>query len=157
MFFEVLDISLSELDTKKALKVALLSDGISKVVCQMVKPTCPSANFLQDTYDILVPKNGTVEDLTNALIKKAQLDDEATAGPIQIYEIHANKIHKELPHDYPVLNISEYTNIVAERIPEENLSEDENGFLIQVFHFQNEVGKSHGIPFRFRLLRVSVS
>jgi ubiquitin carboxyl-terminal hydrolase 7 len=35
MFFEVLDISLSELDTKKALKVALLSDGISKVVCHM--------------------------------------------------------------------------------------------------------------------------
>jgi ubiquitin carboxyl-terminal hydrolase 7 len=116
-----------------------------------------NANFFKDTYDILVPKNGTVEDLTNALIKKAQLDDEAKAGPIQIYEIHANKIHKELPHDYPVLTISEYTTIVAERIPEENLSEDENGFLIQVFHFQNEIGKSHGIPFKFRLLRVSIS
>ena len=33
LFFEVLDISLSELDTKKPLKVLWLSDGISKVVC----------------------------------------------------------------------------------------------------------------------------
>jgi ubiquitin carboxyl-terminal hydrolase 7 len=32
LFFEVLDISLSELDTKKSLKLAFLSEGISKVV-----------------------------------------------------------------------------------------------------------------------------
>lgn len=32
LFFEVLDISLSELDTKKSLKVVLLSEGISKPV-----------------------------------------------------------------------------------------------------------------------------
>jgi ubiquitin carboxyl-terminal hydrolase 7 len=35
LFFEVLDISLSELDTKKSLKLALLSDGISKVVSKI--------------------------------------------------------------------------------------------------------------------------
>ena len=36
LYFEVLDMSLSELDTKKALKVIWLSDGITKEVSQIV-------------------------------------------------------------------------------------------------------------------------
>lgn len=34
LFFEVLDITLSELDTKKSLKVTLISEGITKEVSQ---------------------------------------------------------------------------------------------------------------------------
>lgn len=135
LMFEVLDMSLTELDTKKALKVIWLSDGISKV----------------DSYDILVPKNGTVEDLVNGLIKKAQLEDEETAGPIDIYEIYANKIHKELARDYQVISIVETMTIVAERCPQENLEEEADNQLIEAFHFQGEANKSHGIPFKFRI------
>lgn len=36
LYFEVLDISLSELDTKKALKVTWLSEGITKEVSQVI-------------------------------------------------------------------------------------------------------------------------
>jgi len=36
MFYEVLDISLSELDTKKALRVVWLSDGLAKEVSCMI-------------------------------------------------------------------------------------------------------------------------
>lgn len=136
LFFEVLDISLSELDTKKSLKVVLLSEGISK----------------PETFDLLVPKNGTVEDLINALVKKAQLEDEAKAGPIEIYEIHSNKIHRELSRDYQVISITDYTTMIAERVPEENLPEEADGHLIQCFHFQGEPTKAHGIPFRFRVI-----
>lgn len=33
LFFEVLDMSLAELDTKKSIKLTLLSEGITKEVC----------------------------------------------------------------------------------------------------------------------------
>lgn len=52
------------------------------------------------------------------------------------------------------MNLNEYTQIFAERIPEEEKAADENNF-IHVFHFQNEVNRVHGVPFKFLLLEVS--
>jgi ubiquitin carboxyl-terminal hydrolase 7 len=137
LFFEVLDISLSELDTKKALKVYWLSEGITKV----------------EPYDVLVPKNGVVEDIIQALIKKAQLDDEAKAGPIRICEVHTAKIHRDLQRDLQVVAILEYSTLIAERIPEEDVTLPEGSRLIQAFHFDKEAGKAHGTPFRFQLIK----
>jgi ubiquitin carboxyl-terminal hydrolase 7 len=39
LYFEILDMSLSELDTKKNLKVTWLSEGITKDVCTIVRCT----------------------------------------------------------------------------------------------------------------------
>lgn len=52
-YFEVLDIPLSELDTKKAIKVTLLSEGITKEVSRMQSGTplpflCPPSQACQD-------------------------------------------------------------------------------------------------------------
>ncbi|RDL40906.1 Cysteine proteinase [Venustampulla echinocandica] len=135
LYFEILDISLSELDTKKSLKVIWLSEGITK----------------EDQYDVLVPKNGNVDDLIAALIKKAQLEDETTAGPIRVYETHSNKLHKELPRTYAVMSITDYVQLIAERIPEDDLNAAGTQF-IPAFHFQNEPNKAHGIPFKFRIM-----
>ncbi|ETS80785.1 hypothetical protein PFICI_08314 [Pestalotiopsis fici W106-1] len=134
LFFEVLDMSLAELDTKKSVKVIWLSEGISKA----------------DTYDVLVNKAGHIEDLVQALVKKAGIDDEQTGGRIRVYEIHHNKVFRELPPSYPVLSINEYTDVVAERIPEEELDADERDF-IKVLHFQQDSSRVHGIPFKFLL------
>ncbi|RFU33440.1 hypothetical protein B7463_g2871, partial [Scytalidium lignicola] len=135
LYFEVLDISLSELDTKKALKVTWLSEGITK----------------EDVYDILVPKNGTVEDLVEGLIKKAQLEDESAKGPIRVYETHSSKIHRELSRETYVASITEYVTLIAERIPAEELAVDPRQ-TIQAFHFQGEPSKSHGTPFKFHII-----
>ncbi|CAL3973135.1 unnamed protein product [Diplocarpon coronariae] len=136
LFFEILDMSLSELDTKQAVKVTWVSDGISK----------------SEKFELLVPKNGTVEDLVASLIKKAELDDEVKGGPIRIYETHSNKIHKELSRESTIQSISSYSELVAERIPEDDLIEQDSSEFIPAFHFQSEPSKSHGIPFRFRLI-----
>lgn len=97
---------------------------------------------------MLVPKNGNVDDLIAGLIKKAQLDDEETKGPIRIYETHNSKIYKDLPREYTVVSITDYVNLIAERVPEEEIGAD-SGSLIDAFHFQGEPNKPHGIPFRF--------
>ncbi|TVY85149.1 Ubiquitin carboxyl-terminal hydrolase [Lachnellula suecica] len=134
LFYELLDISLTELDTKKALKVTWLSEGISK----------------EEIVDLLVPKNGTVVDVVQALVKKAQLDEEAKAGPIRVYESTSGKLHRELPRNHPVNSIGEYTTIILERIPDEELDAPP-AEIINAFHYQNEPNKSHGIPFKFRI------
>jgi ubiquitin carboxyl-terminal hydrolase 7 len=138
LFFEVLDISLAELDTKKPVKIVWLSEGISK----------------ETIYDVLVPKVGNIDDLVQALIKKAGLDDEATAGPIRILEVHSSKIHRESPRDQQVSQLNDYVTVYAERIPEEDLGPDVDAAndFVQAFHFQGEPSKSHGVPFKFRMI-----
>ncbi|KAI2777264.1 cysteine proteinase [Daldinia loculata] len=134
LFFEVLDMSLAELDTKKNVKVTWLSEGMTKA----------------ETFDILVNKQGHIEDLVQAFVKKAQIKDEHEGGRIRVYEIHHHKFHRELVPNYPVLSINDYTDVIAERIPEEEVDADERDF-IKVIHFQNDASRVHGIPFKFLL------
>lgn len=132
LYFEILEMSLSEFDTKKALRVIWLTEGISK----------------EEPYDLLVPKNGTMGDVLSLFMQKAQLEDEATAGPIRMFAVHNNKIYKELSNETNVFSLSDFVTIYAERIPEEERNAAERGF-IHCYHFQGETNRAHGIPFKF--------
>lgn len=90
-----------------------------------------------------------------ALVAKAKIEDEQTGGRIRVYEIHNNKIFRDLAPSYPVLSINEYTDVIAERIPEEELDADERDF-VKVIHFQQDTSRVHGIPFKFLLKDVSI-
>lgn len=138
LYFEVLDMSLAELDRRKNIKIIWLSEGITK----------------EDHYDCLVSKNGNVDDLIQVLTMKAQIPDESEAGRIRVYEVTGHKFFRELPREHPVISINDYTSLVAERVPEEEVGAEENQF-IQVFHFQNEPSRAHGMPFKFLLKEVS--
>lgn len=95
-------------------------------------------------------KQGHIEDLVQAFTKKAQIKDEQEGGRIRVYEIHHHKFFRELPPTYPVISLNEYTDVIAERIPEEDLDADERDF-IKVYHFDKEQSRIHGIPFKFLL------
>ena len=112
---------------------------------------------LQEQVEILVPKSGNVGDLIKALVKKAQLEDETKGGPIRVYEVHSNKIHGDASKEKSVASIGDYTTLVAERIPEDEVrAMDANDCVfMNAFHFQNEPSKSHGVPFKFRIIEVS--
>ncbi|KAI9798682.1 MAG: hypothetical protein M1833_004671 [Piccolia ochrophora] len=132
LYFEVLDLSLSELETKKSLKVTWLSEGITK----------------EETFDILVPKNGTMEDLIPVLTRKANLDAE-TGKSIRLYEVHSNKIYKELHMNFSVASVNEFVSLYAEKVPQEELECEESDKAIYAFHFNKEPSKAHGVPFKF--------
>ncbi|RGP79512.1 ubiquitin thiolesterase [Fusarium longipes] len=134
-YFEVLEMSLTELDTKKSIKVTLLSDGITK----------------EDTYDLLVPKTGTIDDLVEALVKKAQISGEAEGGRIRIYETSSNRFYREPLREHPVINLNEYATIYAERVPQDEVNADDSQF-VHVFHYQNDVSRVHGVPFKFLVI-----
>lgn len=134
-YFEVLEITLAELDTKKSIKLTWLSEGITK----------------EDQFDLLVPKTGTVEDLIEALIKKAHISSEDEGGRIRVYETSSNRFYREPVREHPVMNLNDFTQLYAERVPQDE-AVAEDGNFIQVFHFQNDVSRVHGVPFKFLLI-----
>lgn len=95
-----------------------------------------------------------MEDLIEALIKKAKTQSEEEGGRIRLYETSNNKFLRELDRNYPVISINDYTHVFAERIPEEELEVTDNSQFILVFHFQGEPTRSHGVPFKFLLKEV---
>ena len=101
----------------------------------------------------MVTKSGNIDDLIQGLIKKAQIPDEAEGGRIRVFETSSHKFFRELPREYPVISINDYTSVVAERMSEDELDADENSF-VNVFHFQNEPSRVHGMPFRFLMKEV---
>lgn len=136
LYYEVLDMSLAELDTKKSIKLTWLSEGITK----------------EEQFDVLVSKNGQVEDLIESLIKKAKLATEEEAGRIRIYETSNHKFFRELDRTYPVISINDYTHVVAERVPADEADVKDLTSFIPAFHFQGEPSRAHGVPFRFLLV-----
>ncbi|KAL9110757.1 MAG: hypothetical protein Q9227_004749 [Pyrenula ochraceoflavens] len=132
LYYEVLDMSLSEYETKKLLKIHWLSDGISK----------------EELVEVLVPRNGVVADILPGLQKKLGCQDEALQH-IRFYEAHSGKIYRELPGEFSVTSVTEYATIFAEKIPDEELNASQEDQDIYCYHFDKEPNKSHGVPFKF--------
>lgn len=132
--YEVLETTLRELEMKKLLKINFLPDGLTKEV----------------PIEILVPKNGNVEDAINLLAAKLQLSANVTPN-IRIYESHSNKYYKEFEDVQPVAGIQDYMVLYAEIVSEADQRESETDREITVMHFQREPSRSHGIPFKFFL------
>ena len=62
--------------------------------------------------------------------------------------MRGNRVYKELLPDDPVVILSEFTALYAEKMPEEEQDADRRDF-VNCFHFEKEPSKPHGIPFRF--------
>lgn len=141
LFYEVLELSLTELETKKLIKLCWLPEGIAK----------------EEFLELLVPKNGQVQDIIPLLQKKLDIAEEKVQG-IRFYESHVGKFHKELDPSFNVAGIQEYMSLFAEKIPEEELDMAEEDRFIYAFHFQKEPSKAHsqGIPFKFVVKPVCV-
>jgi ubiquitin carboxyl-terminal hydrolase 7 len=135
LFYEVLETSLADYETKKLMKVVYLPDGINK----------------EELLEVLVPKNGIIADLTTGIARKLDLDQES-ADRLRVLEVHACKIHKELSSDLNVVGVNEFTTLYCEKYPDEELDPPEGASAIYAYHFDKEPNKAHGVPFKFVLV-----
>jgi len=133
LFYEKLELSLKELEQRKAIKITWLPDGLSK----------------EEDYTLMIPRTAQISDLLEALQKKANISDEV-AEKVHVYEAQYNKFLKPLNSDFQIMGIGEYLTLYAAAFPEV-----ESAKKIQVFHFDKEPAKVHGIPFQFPLKEVS--
>ncbi|KAJ5104666.1 hypothetical protein NUU61_002013 [Penicillium alfredii] len=132
LYYEVLDMSLSDYESKKCFRLTWLPDGITK----------------EEVVEVLVSRSGTVSDLLAEFQKKTDVKDEAI-HEMRLFEAHSGKIYKELRDDYNVASINEYSTIYAEQIPAEELNLEGDDRVINAFNFDREPNRTHGIPFKF--------
>jgi len=134
LYYEILEMSLTDLEQRKTVKVTWLPEGVTK----------------EETFDCLVPKIGTFEDVLPVFQRKAKLPDELIEQ-IRFYEAHSGKVYKNLSVDTPVSTLNEFMQVYAERLPEEEREAEKEGApsLIGCFHYDKEPAKPHGVPFIF--------
>ncbi|CAK1366028.1 unnamed protein product [Cercospora beticola] len=134
LYYEVLEMSLTDLEQRKNVRIIWLTEGIQK----------------EEPFDLLLHKQANFSDVSGALQQRASLPDEIV-DQIRFYEVHSNKVYKVLPPSHGVIALNEFMSVYAERIPEEESQADpDNGDrLMYCFHFEKEPSKAHGVPFIF--------
>ncbi|BFZ60042.1 ubiquitin-specific protease ubp15 [Saitoella coloradoensis] len=132
LFYEVLDVSLTELESKKSLKFHWLSEGVTK----------------EELVEILVIKNGCLQDAVPLLAEKLKLSEDQ-ASRLRVYQVHNNKIYKTVELTYPVASVPDYISLYVEEMPEEEIHIQPNDRKIPVFSFSKEPSRPHGHPFTF--------
>lgn len=133
LYYEILETSLQDYETKKIMKVTWLPEGVAK----------------EEPLEILVPRQGIVNDLLNGIVRKLKLSDDIDIRRIRIVEVAAGKIARQLPGDFNVSTIGEFTALYAEIIPDEEINADDLDRDIYCYHFDKEPNKPHGVPFIF--------
>lgn len=140
LFYEKLDISIIELETKKSLKVIWTG----------------ASNKEEGSFPFLLPKTNTVDQLGEQLLKHVTLSPEGS-GRIRFFEF--TNLGRRRPNDFSgsemIGNINDANEIFAEEVPLEEINVHEDETLISVFHFFKEPARWHGIPFRFVVKPVS--
>ncbi|KAF2153181.1 cysteine proteinase [Myriangium duriaei CBS 260.36] len=134
LYYEVLEMSLTDLEQRKLVKITWLSEGITK----------------EEQHDILVPKQGTMADVLPILQKKAAIPPESLEN-IRFLEAHSGKIYRVLDSNFPVANINDFCSIYAEVTPPDEVAipEDAADRLTCCFHYEKDPSKTHNIPFVF--------
>jgi len=155
ILYEKLDVSIIELETKRSLKVTWTG----------------MHNKEEGTHSFLLPKTSMVHDLADHLAKQVKLSSSGT-GKIRIFEVSKDgKTQKEFTGSEMIGNIPEPVELYAEvclhipgavflfmafqEIPREELEADDSDKVIGVFHFSKELSRTHGVPFKFVVKRVS--
>jgi ubiquitin carboxyl-terminal hydrolase 7 len=137
LYYEVLDIPLSELQGLKSLKVTFhhaMKDEIS-------------------VHVIRLPKHSTVGDVLNELKTKVELSNPN--AELRLLEVFYHKIYKIFPINEKIENINDqYWTLRAEEIPEEERNLSPGDRLIHVYHFTKDSSQNHmiqnfGEPFFF--------
>lgn len=135
LYYEVLDMSLAELETKRLIKFTWLPEGITK----------------EEPVETLVPKSGSMADIIPHIQKRFNITDDMV-NRIRFFTAHVGKFHKDLALQYSVAGIQDYNQLYCEMVPEEEIEADlKVARILDCFHFHKEPSKQHtqGVPFKF--------
>ncbi|CCA77798.1 probable ubiquitin-specific processing protease 21 [Serendipita indica DSM 11827] len=132
ILYELLDVPISELETKRSLKIVWT--GLH--------------NKEEGAFPFLLPKTYTVAELADQVIKNVTLSPTGT-GRIRLFGISKDgKRQEELSGGEMIGNLSDAAELYAEEIPVEEAQADEADKVIFAYHFYREPTRAHGVPFR---------
>jgi len=135
LYYELLEVSIIELETKKSLKITWVS------------PT----NKEEGSHPFLLPKNTNMNDVAQEFLRKEVKLQPAGTGQIRIFELVNGRTQKFFQGNEVVRDISESTELYAEEVPVEEEEHGDDERLVQVYHFNKDPSRAHGVPFKFVL------
>lgn len=161
LYYELLDISVAEMESKKVLSIHWHSLNLQYMT----------------TYKVLVPKDGKIGDILTQLYQQVELTNSNTnqnsettqgtdhpvgSGKIRLMEVWQSKIFKIFYNQNdPISTIvehrsSEVVRLRAEEVPHEQTNLSDGEHLVSVTHFFKEsytnTIRTYGVPF---LIKVS--
>ncbi|ODV60157.1 ubiquitin-specific protease UBP15, partial [Ascoidea rubescens DSM 1968] len=145
--YEILSITLDELENMKTIKVSWIPSGIMH----------------EHLFEFLVPKDAGVSALFDKLQHKLNFDDSVKETILCWISNDENKLFNYfkstdkiqiIPDDFivyasPLKNDARYLNCNPETADEKLKKELEKIHFLPVFQFQKDPSKTHGIPFFF--------
>jgi ubiquitin carboxyl-terminal hydrolase 7 len=142
LFYELLDISLEELEMKKYVKLSYLENGIKE----------------HGPHSILIEKTATLKELAAALFTKLELSETDVNRQYRFVEVSNNRRAKVFSLNDVISFLNEFAFLYLESFDEEEcglLEGKVEGKMVEVFHFFKDVYRSHSIPFTFLLIPVN--
>lgn len=131
LYYEILDVSIVELETKRGLKIWWMG----------------AHNKEEAAQSFLLPKTCNINDVADNLAKNITLEG---SKKIRIFEVINNgRQQREIYGTELIGNISEHTDLFGEEVSQEELQAREDDKIIHVFHFSKDAHRTHGVPFRF--------
>ena len=144
LFYELLDVSLEELERKKYVKLSYLENGIKE----------------HGPHTLLIEKTATLEELASVFFKTLELDQSELTRRYRFVEVSNNRRVKVLSPNDMISFLPEYSSLYLESFDEEECALLEGkieGRMVEVFHFSKDIYRSHSIPFTFLFIPVSWS
>ncbi|KIM26035.1 hypothetical protein M408DRAFT_330816 [Serendipita vermifera MAFF 305830] len=131
ILYELLDVSISELETKRSLKVVWTGKN----------------NKEEGTYPFLLPKTNNVADLAEQVAKSVGVPG-LDPHRIRLFGISKDgKRQEELNAGDMLGNYTDGVELFAE-VPMEDEEAEEGDKIIFAYHFYREPTRAHGVPFR---------
>jgi len=137
IFYEIQDITITEMEVKKFIHVKFLNKH----------------HQVQKTYRLLVNRNGLVEDLFKELKQTMKVEK---LGKLRLYTVCNGRIESIFSDNQDIQPLdpnSHNQEIYVEEIPEDQLNNENGEIIIQVIHFKNEISNYHSVPFIFKLIK----
>jgi ubiquitin carboxyl-terminal hydrolase 7 len=151
VFYEVLEMSLADMESRREITVTWLPDGANVLVHT---PFLLGDLILeQEPVTLLVNRQATMDEIAQSLVAKHASIPAEMHDRIRLFEARQHRDYREFQPTQNLsmagLETSYGSQLFAEPIP---LEEEEAGELdkfIVVVHFQKEFTRLHGVPIKF--------
>lgn len=140
IYYEVLEVSLAELENRRTVTVSWLSDGLSQ----------------EHKFELLLSKTATVAELVALLVEKAKIDAK---HQLKIWAARDGHVVGTLGEQDHISVLPELAQVYVAQANEEEQellrseTPDADKRIISVFHFQKEPSRTHGVPTTFVIRR----
>ncbi|KAJ3414962.1 hypothetical protein HDV05_005793 [Chytridiales sp. JEL 0842] len=134
LYYELLDVTLEELETKRQLKITFVDHARKE----------------HGPFDIYVLRNAKAGEVINQLTPKLH-GEPGGSGRLRLLEVANSRLHKLFDNDESIVTISDVSTVYIEEQPLDELNVTEQEKFVNVFHFNKELLRGHGVPFRISI------